>query len=266
MESAERVSRVLLAFTAGQPVLGVSDIARTLSMPKSAVHRTLTSLCRTGLIRQDSGTAKYRLGPRAIDIGFAALDHDDVRSAALPIMRRATEETGETTTLSLLAGRERFYAAQVESPHDVRMTVEVGLRCPLYAGASGRAILAAFDTAALDEYLDSTDLVRLTDNTICDATRLRAALESVRAQGYAVSRGERDPWAAAVAAAVHDRDGRVLGSLSICGPLGRFGSGLVAEYGTFASESASHLSEAFGAELVAVGNHDHTEGVLDGPL
>jgi len=250
MESAERVSRVLLAFTSGAPVLGVSELARSLEMPKSAVHRTLTTLTRTGLVRKDPGTAKYRLGPRAIDIGFAAIDHGDVRSAALPIMRCATELTGETTTLSLLVDRERFYAAQVESPHDVRMTVEVGLRAPLYAGASGRALLAALDPEALAEYLDSVELVQLTDRTIPTVAELRSALEDVRRAGYAVSRGERDPWAASVAAAFRDRDGGVLGSLSICGPLGRFEAESVAEYGPIVRESAAQLSRQLGAEQV----------------
>ena len=48
MESVERVSNVLLAFASGEPDLGVSEIARRLGLPKSAVHRTLTALCRTG--------------------------------------------------------------------------------------------------------------------------------------------------------------------------------------------------------------------------
>jgi DNA-binding IclR family transcriptional regulator len=248
MESAERVSRVLLAFTNGSPVLGVSEIARSLEMPKSAVHRALTSLCHVGLVRQDPKSAKYRLGPRAMEVGFAALDHGDVGAAALPLMRRMTDETGETTTLSLFAGHDRFYAAQVESPHDVRMMVEVGLRCPLYAGASGRAILAALEPAALEEYLLSASLARLTDATIVDTSELRAALDVVRAQRYAVSRGERDPWAAAVAAAFHDRNGRVLGSLSICGPLARFSQELVAIYGPTVAGAAAQLSLTLGAE------------------
>jgi DNA-binding IclR family transcriptional regulator len=252
MESAERVSRVLLAFTAGRPVLGVSEIARSLEMPKSAVHRTLTALTRNGLIRKDPVTAKYRLGPRAIDIGFAAIDHGDVRAAALPLMRDTTDETGETTTLSLLAGRERFYAAQVESAHDVRMTVVVGLRAPLYAGASGRSLLAAFEPVSLEAYLESIELVRLTDNTISDVGELRACLEEVRARGYAVSRGERDPWAAAVAAAFRDHDGAVLGSLSICGPVGRFEPARVAEYGEIVRASALRLAQKLGAEQATV--------------
>lgn len=255
MESAERVSRVLLAFTVGEPVLGVSEIARSLEMPKSAVHRTLAALTRSGLISKDPSTAKYRLGPRAVDIAFAAIDHGDVRAAALPLMRAAAEETGETTTLSLLAGRERFYAAQVESPHDVRMTIEVGLRAPLYAGASGRAILAAFEPMALDAYLESIELVPLTDNTITNVPELRACLEEVRARGYAVSRGERDRWAAAVAAAFRDRVGAVLGCLSICGPVGRFEPGLVAEYGEIVRASALQLTQMLGAEKTALSNY-----------
>src|ERR1700749_4731741 len=102
MESTERVSNVLLAFTAGQAALGVTEIAKQLGMPKSAVHRTLTSLCRTGLVRRENGTTKYRLGLRAVDLGLAALNQGDIREAALPHLEAATDETEETTTLSLL--------------------------------------------------------------------------------------------------------------------------------------------------------------------
>jgi DNA-binding IclR family transcriptional regulator len=247
MESAERVASVLLAFTSGDPILGVADIARRLGIPKSAVHRTLSALCRTGLVRQDPTTAKYRLGMRAVDLGLAALDHGDIRSAALPIMREISARTGETTTLSLLSGRERFYAAQAESPQDVRMTIDVGLRCPLYAGASGRAILAGFAAPELDDYLRSVTLTPLTEATITSPDRLREQLEKVRQSGYAESHGERDPWAAAVAAAFFDRDARVAGCLSICGPRSRFEAGAAAGYGPLVREAAARLT----AELQA---------------
>jgi DNA-binding IclR family transcriptional regulator len=242
MESAERASNVLLAFTGGESVLGVAEIARRLGIPKSAAHRTLAALCRSGLVRQDPSTAKYRLGMRAVDLGLAALDHGDIRLAALPVMEETTARTAETTTLSLLAGRERFYAAQVESPQDVRMTVEVGLRCPLYAGASGRAILALFPEPELVEYLRTVPLQPLTKRTIGDPDRLRAALATVRETGYAVSFGERDPWAAAVAAPFLDRDGRVAGCLSVCGPTSRFESTGVDGFGAIVRVAAQRLS------------------------
>jgi len=254
MESAERVANVLLAFTTGEPVLGVADIARRLGIPKSAVHRTLTSLCRIGLVRQDPVTSKYRLGRRAVDLGLAALDHSDIRSAALPVMHDITDLSGETTTLSLLLGRERFYAAQVESQQDVRMTVEVGLRCPLYAGASGRAILAFLSDPELEDYLRSVTLARLTGSTITDIADLRQTLDRVRTLGYSVSWGERDPWAAAVAAPFRDRDGRVAGCLSTCGPISRFRSASVESFGAIVSDGASRLSREMRSDQpVAVG-------------
>jgi DNA-binding IclR family transcriptional regulator len=252
MESTERVSNVLLAFTAGQAALGVTEIAKQLGMPKSAVHRTLTSLCRSGLVRRENGTTKYRLGLRAVDLGLAALNQGDIREAALPHLEGATEETEETTTLSLLAGRQRFYAAQVESPHDVRMTVEIGLRCPLYAGASGRAILAAFDEAALEEYLRVTPLVALTDSTIVEADRLRDDLDEVRARGWAAGIGERDPWAASVAAAFRDRDGQVIGSLSVCGPIGRFDPAAIERHAAVIVRASEQLTTDLGAQPALV--------------
>lgn len=247
MESAERVSNVLLAFTSRGPVLGVTDIARELGIPKSAVHRTLATLCRTGLVRQEASSRKYVLGLRAVDLGLAALDHGDIRAGALPLMRRLTDDMGETTTLSLLAGRERFYAAQVESSQDVRMTVEIGLRCPLYAGASGRVLLATFDEPLLDEYLRLTDVRKLTEYTIVDPTELRANLAQVRLDGYAFGYGERDPWAASIAAAFRDRTGTVLGCLSVCGPAGRFEANVLEQHAGAVVQAAEELSIELGA-------------------
>jgi DNA-binding IclR family transcriptional regulator len=251
VESVERTSSVLLAFAGGEPALGVSQIARQLNLPKSAVHRTLSSLCRTGLIRRDPKLARYRLGPMAVELGLAALGHSDVRTAALPIMQELTARTRETTTLSLLAGRERFYAAQVESPQQVRMTIEIGRRCPLYAGASGRAILAFEEPAELDAFLEQTPLAALTESTITDAGRLRIELERVRSLGYAASSGERDAWAAAVAAPIRAPGGRVIGSISVCGPRGRLGENEVSSVGAAVKVAAARLSCELGGGALA---------------
>jgi DNA-binding IclR family transcriptional regulator len=182
----------------------------------------------------------------ALELGLAALGHSDVRTAALPIMQELTARTRETTTLSLLAGRERFYAAQVESPQQVRMTIEIGRRCPLYAGASGRAILAFLDPADLEVFLEETPLDPLTESTITDPVRLRGELERARALGYAASSGERDAWAAAVAAPVRARGGRVIGSISVCGPGSRLGEKEFSSLGAAVSAAAARLSDELG--------------------
>jgi len=241
MQSVERTVNVLLSFKAEEPVLGVSEIARRLGLPKSAVHRTLDSLVRMGLVARDRTSLRYRLGARAKDLGFAALGTPDIRGLALPVLQELVQLTRETATLSLLSGHERFYAAQVEGPQDVKMSIEIGRRCPLYAGASGRAILAYFSPAQLTAYLQATPLERLTANTVTSRTELIRLLDEVRARGYAVSVGERDPWAGAVAAPIFLGD-VLVGTISICGPYGRFTPDKIAEYGALVKEQAAQLS------------------------
>ena len=246
MQALERALGVLLAFTKGDRGLGVSEIARSLEMPKSAVHRILASLVKTGFVERDDSAPIYRLGPRAIDLGMVAMGTPDVRAMALPVMQELSRQTGETVTLSMLIGRERVYVSQVEGPQTVRMTVKVGARYPLYAGASGRAILTALSQGDCDGYLDSVPLAPLTRDTITSRPRLEKEIRQARENGYSSSAGERDPWAAAVAAPLVTSRGRVLGSISVCGPRQRFGAAQVAEYGQAVTKAASDLTSQIG--------------------
>ncbi len=218
MQAVERVVGVLMCFTDGRKELGVTQIAEALELPKSAVHRVLESLVDTGLVTKQYERGKYRLGPRALELSLAALGTADIRSLALPIMESLRDETGETVTLSFRINRERIYVAQVESRQDVRMTIEVGRRQPLYAGASGRAILMTFSDAELDDYFERVDLRPLTDRTVRDGESLRAILAEDRQRGYTVSLGERDAYAAAVAAPIRSRSTHAFGAVSVCGP------------------------------------------------
>ena len=243
MQSVERVSAILLAFSKDGPLLKLTDIARRLDLPKSAVHRILDSLVQTGFVMREPESARYRLGPQAVELGMAAIGAPDVATIADPLMRWLTTEMQETTTLSLRVGWERFYAAQIESNQNVRMTVEIGRRWPLYAGASGRAILSALPPAELDYYLETVDLVPLTRGTIIGKERLRAELVGDCGRGYASSSGERDPSAAAVAAPIKGQSGRVIGSLSICGPITRFDPDSITRYGSLVVTATGELTK-----------------------
>jgi DNA-binding IclR family transcriptional regulator len=243
MQTVERAMEVLSAIAAAKKPLGVTEIARSLDLPKSAVHRTLGTLVSTGFIEKDEASSRYSLGPRAIDLGMAAIGNPEVRVAAVPIMEQLTKDTRETTTLSVLVGKHRVYVSQVEAPRTVRMTVKVGVRFPLYAGASGKAILSFIPEPQREAYLRAVALEPLTPDTITSRAQLEQELERVREAGYAVSFGERDPWAAAVAAPVTTAGGTVVGSMSVCGPRPRFSEKQIADYGTAVVEASRLLSE-----------------------
>ncbi|EWC59618.1 Transcriptional regulator, IclR family [Actinokineospora spheciospongiae] len=243
MQSVERVAGVLLCFTRGEPELGVTDIAQRLDLPKSAVHRVLEALTKTGLTTKEQERGRYRLGPRATELSLATLGTVDVRALALPVMEELRDTTGETVTLSFLIGSMRVYVAQAESRQDVRMTVEVGRRAPLYAGASGRALLMTFTETELDQYLDEVELTPLTEHTVRDRDTLREVLAADRARGYADSRGERDAYAAAVAAPITGRGSRAFACFSVCGPHARLAEAARETCGPAVVAAAATVSE-----------------------
>lgn len=238
----EQTGRLLLAFSEVGPELGVTELAHHLSLPKSVVFRWLATLKGIGFVAQDPETRRYRLGLRAISLGLTALDQVSLTQLALPVMEDLRARSSETVTLSLRVDDHRVYVSQLEGPQDVRMRVKIGKPWPLYAGASGRAILAALSDEEVDGYLSRVPLVPLTSHTISDKAELLLSIEEVRRAGYAVSQGERDAWAGSVAAPIREGS-KVVGSISVCGPLPRFSRERAEEFGRMVAEAAIGLSE-----------------------
>ena len=218
--SATRAADILLLFTDETDSLGVSGIARRLGLSKAVVHRILTTFVDRGLLVASGPDREYRLGPAAVALGARALRSSSLRALAQPVLADLQRTTGETATVTALVGDLRIYLAQVESPNEIKMTVEVGRRFPLYTGSSGRCILA-FQRPELIESTLSADLVALTGETLTDPRRLRERLDRIRADGWCASSGERQQGAASVAAPVFDVDGYAVGALSVCGPAHR---------------------------------------------
>ena len=248
-QAVDRVLRVLLAFCSAGHELGISELSREVGLGKSVVHRILGGLMVFDFVTQDPKTSRYRLGPGATQLGLSALGSLDLLGIARPVMERLREETRETVTVSIKVGDHRTYAAQVESPQDIRMRVEVGRSFPLYAGASGRAILAHLPPEELAHYLDVTPIVSLTPGTINSREALVEELQHVRQRGYAASAGERDPLAAAVAAPLRSLDGDVIGAISVCGPVPRFTPDRVFVIGESVRDAAAQVSAAMGYRM-----------------
>lgn len=218
--TATRVADVLLAVADAPAHVGVSEIARGLNLSKAVVYRILRSLVDRGLVTDSSGRGMYQLGTAALRLGARALASFDLRVVAMPMLRELNVTTGETTTVSVLTGLSRVYLDQVVSAKEIRMTVELGVPFPLYAGGTGKVILA-FAPEDIREAVLRGKLRPVTDQTITDIDVLREQLEQTRASGVAISRGERESGAASVAAPVLGVDGLAIGALSVCGPRDR---------------------------------------------
>lgn len=172
----------------------------------------------------------------------------DIRARARPILRDLASQTGETATLSTVAGDERVYAEQVESTQQVRQSLQIGSVAPLYLGASGKAILAFLPARRSEAILSRAAKlgVTLADGSRLDVKSLRAELGTIRRRSFAMSRGERIVGAVSSAAPVFDHHGEVVGAVSVASVSVRRGRGDLLKFGELARFSADKLSMELG--------------------
>lgn len=244
-EAAARVADVLLLFTDGPSTLGVSHIARELGLSKAVVHRILQSLTARGMVTLDRETRQYRLGPSATALGARAFRDSDLRFSAVELLRELRDKTGETATLTQLVPNGRVYIDQVESTHEIKMTVELGRRFPLHAGGTGKCMLAYLPEATRERML-GRKLPALTGDTVTDPETLRAELDQARDLGYASSGGERQSDAGSVAAPIFGATGDVIGAISVCGPRYRITPEFVAEVAPLVVDVAARITRRVG--------------------
>jgi DNA-binding IclR family transcriptional regulator len=213
----------LLAHFAERPATGwtLTELAHVLGLSKSTVARLLATLVAGEFLeRRDDN--RYHLGAVAIALGGAALGAIEIRSAALPAMRRLTEVTGETSLLHVARNDASCCVEKIESRLPVRVSYEIGSRGPLYAGSSGKGLLAFLPESEIERILERVELHGFTQQTITSRADLQRELHETRARGYAESAGELDDGVSAVGVPLFDADGNVVAGLTLVCPTVRW--------------------------------------------
>ncbi|MDQ7843423.1 MAG: IclR family transcriptional regulator [Armatimonadota bacterium] len=243
--AAERTLDILLAFLREGREMGISELSRIVRLPKATVHRLVQVLVSRGFLARDPATAGYRVGLTPFRLGNLFLAQTHVRQVALPVIHELARRTGETVNLNVVVDRHRICIEKAESPQDIRHAVELGRPLPLYAGASGKVLLAHLPEEEIEAVL-AAGIHRFTPRTIVDPARLRRSLAEIRRRGYAVTSDERVAGASAVSAPIRNGAGRVVAGLTISGPTYRFTPDRVRSFITLVREGARQISAALG--------------------
>lgn len=214
----ERSLAILALFTETRVERRVPELAEALDLPVPTTYRIVGSLVAHGLLRPTPGG--YRLGSAALDLGRRAAAGLDLPSAAGRELRALAEATGETCVLSVLDDVDGVCVDRVDSVQPLRLSVEVGQRMPLHAGAASKALLA-FAPLSVREAVLSGPLPALGPATLTSAAALASEIDEIRTLGYAVSREETDDGAWGLAAPILGAGGVLLGSIGMAGPLVR---------------------------------------------
>jgi IclR family pca regulon transcriptional regulator len=219
--SVDRGLAILRCFTAECPVLGIYEVADRVGFRRSTVHRYVATLHALGYLEQVG--RKYRLAPRAGDLGMSVIDSLPVRRHSHAVLERLREQTGYTASLGVLDGREVLYVdrarasrrGQREIDLGVPLGLRVGWRLPVDCSAMGKLLLAHLPEPERRKRVKRLRLARRGPGSITDKTALRRELERIRAEGVAVSNQELAEGLLSIAAPVWDAADVVVAAVSI---------------------------------------------------
>jgi IclR family transcriptional regulator, acetate operon repressor len=231
---------VLEGVARSQPI-GLSALARKLNLPKTTVHRCLTTLAAAGWVEDASnGQAQWTVASKVFAVAFAAANRVDLAANVVPHLHRLAREVRASARVRIRNGDELIVIEHAGVGGDTD-SLAVGTRDLLHdCGAEGAVVLAYAPPEELGEYLE-----RHHPGT-ADREALRREHALVRSRGFAVDSDDRAA-ATTFAAAIRFGTGWPLGTVSAripaaavaAGVRDRLGAAVVATASSIAADVAS---------------------------
>jgi len=220
VEAVSRALALLQCFRSPGEELTLAMLAQRSALPKSTILRLANSLIWKGFLYRDAG-GRFLLGPELARLGGLARAAPTLADVIRPALRLLSEQAQETASFYVRDGAERICLFRENSPRSARHHLEEGSRHPLGQGAAGLVLRAEDGEAS-------------------------AAAREVRERGWALSLGDRDPELAAVACPLRDRQGVMIGALTISGLIGRFDDSSVRRHRQHLREQVERLAPHLG--------------------
>jgi DNA-binding IclR family transcriptional regulator len=218
--SARRALKVLEQIGAADRPLGVTDVARRLSLAPGTVFRSLDALVRSSYAERYQASARYVLGPAAMGLRHTVFMQFALRDVALPYLRQLASATGESASLIVPLGWYGLRIATARGTNEITNVPALGPIGPLARNYAARPLLA---------FAPDTDLARyqIWEKRVLKLSpvpNLAAGLRQIRESGLA-----REDGSARTAVALPVRHaGAALATLALEGPVSAEGGELAA--------------------------------------
>jgi IclR family pca regulon transcriptional regulator len=213
VQSLERGLGVIRALSLPDPGRTLSDVARDTGLTRASARRFLLTLEELGYVRSED--RRFVLTPRVLELGYAFLSSLTLPQIAQPHLRELVERVHESSSVSVLDGGDIVYVAREPTQRIMTVVISVGTRFPAYATSMGRVLLAGLGDSELDEFLATAELRPLTAATVTDPGRLRAVIERVRGQGWALVDQELEDGLRSVAVPIRNSSAEVVAAMNL---------------------------------------------------
>lgn len=218
-----------------------ATVGERIGVARSTAHRLLAMLEYYEFVHRDKGSVMYTIGPAILRLALNSKDMN-VQRVVRPVLVQLMQQTGETAHFVILREPYVMFMESVECRNPLRVGSRTGDRELAHRTATGKAIIAQFDEAKVDEFIMS--LIEVEGAESIDVERFRAELETVRARGYATNLDEAVQGVRAVGAAIIGRHGEIHGAISIGAPSQRLPDVEIPRFGAAVGEAVREVAQA----------------------
>jgi IclR family transcriptional regulator, KDG regulon repressor len=175
----------ILELLSDTPVpLGITEIAGRLNYNKSTVFNIIHTLLDLDFL-SETPENKVILGLKLHHLSRASDLYTVLISNIRPFLEEINRRMRLSVFLGIRSGLKAVIIDKVDSPHDLKVSSEVGMKIPLIAGSHGRALLAHLSDGQLDTLLSETDLRKFTLKTPISARQFKREVQKVREDLFA---------------------------------------------------------------------------------
>lgn len=215
VSAAERTMAILNAFLVGKGPLSLSDLEERTGLFKSVILRYMITLIRENMVKKnDDGS--YQLGTKVMSLAYSYEQSIDYLEIIKPSLQNLVAASQETASFYVREGTMRICLFRQNSPQSLRVSLRQG------------------DTVPLDETSTGQVLQHAAEQPMVNGSYIRQTA------------GLIDPLTTSISTPVFGAREKLIGALTVSGPIGRFQPTDLKVRALLFSEAAQ-LSATFGS-------------------
>ena len=194
--------------------MSIRELADSLGMVKSTVHRIVSTFKQIGYVDQNKRNNKYFPTLKIFEQGSKVASRIPLRKIIRPYLEEIFESCHETINFAIVDKGDIVFVDKIITAEPLRIELEVGRRVKAYCTGLGKAILAFTD----DVDVTKINFKKMTEKTVDSSEKLLEQLESIRRNGYVIEREEYIKGLTCMSVPIKNSNNQAVAAISIAVP------------------------------------------------
>jgi DNA-binding IclR family transcriptional regulator len=219
LPSVDRTITVLEFIAHSKRGCSVSEISRSLGLPKSSTFLVLATLVERGYLKKNAETQKYNFGVNLVKLSRKVLANLDLRDVARPFINSLMKKTGLVVHLAVLAEAEAVLIDRASPQGSFVGADWIGRALDINCSGVGKALVAFLPEDQFTQLIGVRRLARHNENTIVTMRALKRDLALVRERGYALDDEEDELGLRCIGTPIFDAEHKTVAAVSVAGTI-----------------------------------------------